>query len=116
MKQQYLKQLKFSEEYFKLELDEFTTIRGKNYPLFEGDVVEIVVKGAILFKAKVTGIYIRKIKDISLSLLQIDGEYPGYEIHSHDDFLKLLRRFWRYQKIDLETEVKIIFLKKIEEA
>ena len=110
--------IKFRHQYYKLAQNEFTTIRGKGQ--FKrrkvGDIVKIETPSGD-FKAEVVKTALVVVKDISVGFLRADAEYRGFEIHSHDDFIKLLNSFRppNWTQVTLDSELTVMTLRKVKE-
>jgi len=108
--------IRFAHNYYKLENDKFTTIRGVKYLEQKGkkvgDTFKIITpKGE--FDCILEKIEYRKICNLPLNMLKNDGEYDGFEIKSHQEFVNLLNSFTPYKNNRLETKKLILYLKKI---
>jgi hypothetical protein len=107
--------ISFKHDYHKLEKDEFTTIRGVTYAkkLRENQKVGISTPSGY-FSAVVEQIVVVKIEDIRLELLKEDGEFPGFVLNTHSDFVDLINTFRaRYMpKATLSTIMAVIYLRK----
>ena len=104
---------RFKHQYFKLVNWIFPTCRGKTslkkYPI--DSIVEIEEPTNIISYGIVLDSQIRRIEDLSFSFIQIDGNYPGYMISDHHDFVKLLNSFRRFNKIEsIEEEICVFWL------
>ncbi len=101
----------FSQHYYKLDDAIFTTIRGSSagndYKI--GQTVKIKVKRKMLGEAKIMQMERVRIKDIPLSTLKTDGEYPDRIINSHQDFIDLLNEFRRFNFISSVLQFVTIF-------
>lgn len=95
---------------------QFTTIRGKNYNLFIGNKLDIVVNGSHYCYAEVIDKKIIQLCLIPLKTLKLDGNYSGFFISNHNDFLNLINSFtvqYNYKRT-LNDYVSLFLLKKIQ--
>lgn len=109
--------LNFTHHYKKLDEDEGTTIRmslkDKNgYVRRVDDIIWMVHQPNIRFKAVITGIEKKKIKDIPLFLLKKD--VTPFQCNGHEDFIALVQTFYQWQKITEDTQMYIIYWRRIE--
>ena len=80
-----------------------------------GQEVDIILNKKKLFRGKIVHMEVKKLKDIPLTLLKSDGEFPGFTIHSTRDFIGLLNSLRKFSKISSdEDEVTVFGLYKIE--
>lgn len=112
-----MKTIEFTHEYYKLKEQEFTTIRGKTsinkYKV--GECVKIILKADVIGTAEVVRLEKTEIGKIPLGILKRDGEFPGFEINSHRDFIGLINSLRRFNKLkNADEEVTIITLKRVQ--
>lgn len=114
--------INFQHKYWKLDNESFSTIRGKSYyEKYEpGEIVCISLNREKLGIAQIDLVKIERICDLSLDFLKQDGEYEGFTINSHQEFVDLLNSFYprnRFDKAraDLKSEITIIRLKWLRE-
>lgn len=76
--------------------------------------VEIQLKKEFYCDAEIYNIGQGKISDLPLTMLVLDGEYPGHAIFNHQDFIDLLNSFRHplAPKATLDSEITIFYLKK----
>lgn len=84
----------FRHPYHKLDLPEFTTIRGKTFfSKFEIEESVLIKTPSASFSAIVVDIQLLKIRDIPFETLRIDTNYGRHSISNRSDFLKLINSF-----------------------
>jgi hypothetical protein len=102
----------FAHHYYKLIGSRFTTIRGETWPrrkgLIAGDLVQINVDGIKQGIAEVVDIQHTRLRDISLDVLQRDGDYPGGRIETKRDFLQLINSFRKWGAYEWQSLVSVI--------
>lgn len=107
--------LNFKHLYYKLQLHEFPTVRGKySYNKFSIDeLVEVRVDKKQFGTAILFGKEIVKLNDLSLEFMKLDGEYTGFVINTKQDYVDLLNSFLPeiYQKATLESEKTIFYFR-----
>lgn len=110
-----IKTLEFAHNYYKLDCVEFTTIRGAgriNKHKF-GDIVNIEAPGR-KFAARIIYLEKKKLSDIPLETLKKDGEFHGFTVRNHLDFMGLVNSMRQFGKLkSIDDEVTIITLVKI---
>lgn len=109
--------LKFTYLYDKLSAETGTTIRlslkdEKRYTRRISDIVWIIHKPEVKFKAEITKIEMKKIAEISLELLRAD--VAPIQIQNHRDFLKILQSFYKFP-LTLDMNVFIIYWRRLNE-
>ena len=106
----------FRHRYYKLEQAEFTTIRGKGWmkKLAVGDMVQVDVPGGF-WCATVTGLELRRVRDMPVEFLKADAEYPGCTLGTQQQFVNLLNslRAPYWAQVTLDSEMTIITLRKV---
>lgn len=108
----------FQHDYYKLNWDEFTTIRGKtaakHYEIYQ--VVELTKEYEFYCNAVIYGIITAPISEFKLDTLKKDAEYPGFQIHSYQDFVDLINSFNPpyYKQATVDSEKTLFQLKKHE--
>jgi hypothetical protein len=122
-----MKNFNFCHDYYKLEKEAFTAIRGKSaakqYEV--GQVVDIMRSnyvpsngtGVKLYSAEIMAIQVRKLVDIPFGVMLADGEYKGLKIYNKMDFLGLMNSFRKWKKIKLKSlndEVAVFYLWRCE--
>jgi hypothetical protein len=108
--------LPFGHAYYKLDVNQFTTIRGKSYfkALKIGEQITANYKGK-KFQTEIVNLELKPISEIPLEVLKLDAEYPDFVIASYQDFVELINTFRAgfMPKVTLESKMTIITLKKI---
>ncbi|XRP97804.1 hypothetical protein ACO3UB_08395 (plasmid) [Methanocaldococcus sp. 16A] len=111
-----MKVIRFRHDYYKLQEETFTTIRGKRFlrwiDVDVGDVIRIKSPSYDFF-ARIIDVQYKRICDIPIELLKKDAEFEGFEIKTHEDFVRLINSFTRWKNTKLTTEKAIIYLKKV---
>lgn len=110
--------INFLHRYHKLDLDEFTTVRGPSWlkSLRPGEKVRITLRNKWLCDALVTSMSMVRVGDMAVEFLNQDAEYQGGKpIASHQDFIDLLNSFrspaWKQATID--DKLVVIHLKRV---
>jgi hypothetical protein len=111
------KDLPFTHDYFKLNQDEFHTVRGKTFyereKILPGSIVRVFIKGKFAFLAFVKMIEFKKMVELSLDFMKKDAEAPTIKIESREDYLKGLNSFRQYGLYDWDSVISIFHLKKM---
>jgi hypothetical protein len=114
------KRFNFAHKYFKLNSERFTTTRGisnlKKYQ--KGDIVEIFLNSRHFCYCQIFNISVKPISKIPLRFLKMDGEYFGFKIKNHQEFVNLLNSFLKklpagIPEATIDSEKAIFFLQKI---
>lgn len=109
--------LNFNHHYYKLDKEEFTTIRGKSRfgDFAIGEEFPITLNRKIISNVVLEKKELIMIKDLSLDFLKNDGEYEGFTIDSHEGFVDLLNTFRKpfYAQATVDSEVTIFYLRKV---
>lgn len=109
----------FTHPYYKLYRDNFTTMRGKS--LFdkykEDDVLDVILSGEWLYSVRVEKVELVKIGDMSLTFMEMDGEYHEHPINSMADFINLInsfypRKVYDHLKANKGTEMTVIYMRR----
>jgi len=106
----------FQHDYYKLEEDRFTTLRGKikfkDYKVGEGVVIQKNKK--FFCYAKLEKKILVPICELSLEFLKKDAEAPGIVINSHQDFVNLINSFNPpfYHQATVNSTKSVFFLVK----
>ena len=107
-------EINFSKEYYKFDLERFTTIRGTKGAysrLGIGNDVQININSNIIGDARILNIMNMRIKDIGIYELKLDADCNGVDIRSYNDFIELINSHRRFHKIeDASAEVMVILL------
>jgi hypothetical protein len=107
--------ISFKHDYHKLAQNIFTTVRGKAYfKRLKIGMQVIVEMPGVSFHATVTNLELRRVNEMPLAFLKADAEYPGFFIHSPEDFVNLLNSFRPpvWAQVELNSELTIITLQK----
>lgn len=106
----------FQHDYYKLEKNEFTILRGKTkFKKYNvGEHVVIQKHKRFFCFAVVEKKVLVPIRELTLEFLKRDGESPGVLIKSHEDFVKLINSFRPpfYHQATLDSLVSVFFLRK----
>ena len=104
--------LRFKHPYYKLKSNIFPTCRGKStLRKYSPDTPVQIIDPSGEYIAVIIDATWRRIEDLSLAFLKIDGNYPGHDIKDHHDFVDLLNSFRRFNKIkSIEEEVTVLWL------
>lgn len=111
-----IEKIVFRHRYHKLARLEFTTIRGKSWfkKLKIGQEVTIENPDEN-FRARVVGLGLMRLRDMSLEFLKQDAEYPGCTITALEHFINLLNSlrapFWTQAAPD--SEMTVITLRRL---
>ena len=115
----------FRHAYHKLGRPVFTTIRGKGHfkKLKVGQRVLLECPSASSggiwrgqAAALVTGLELRRVRELPLELLKADAEWPGNTIGEHQHFINLLNSFRApaWDRVTMDSELTVITLEKIQ--
>lgn len=114
--------LSFWDNWDKLEDEEYTTIRGKDFPkrntIQAGEMEPIYLKKKyLLHTVLIQKIIYSKIKDIPIEILKRDVMRKGKTIQTHEQFINLLNEpqfnmGW-VGKNRMDTVKSILYCKKI---
>ncbi len=107
--------INFSERYYKLNFNEFPTVRGRTWlkDLKKGMVFDITIQHKPFCKARLKSYSLQKIGELSLAFLALDGDYKDYHISTKEEYLALLNRFRRFHPAKLQTWVTVLILEKV---
>jgi len=96
----------YTHPYYKIELDEYTSVRGLDsldyYEL--NQKIEAKRDYGIHHSAIIIRIETRKISSLSLEFLKKDCEYPGFEINSKEEFIQVINSFRKNKKSHVKLE------------
>lgn len=111
--------IKFQYHYFKMDNEEFTTIRGKSWflKMKMNSVCSVAIKNNYFCMAEIIRLELKKIIDLKLDFLKKDVEYQGFSIFDHFDFIDKINSFRApyYEQATTESKVTIIYLKKVKQ-
>jgi len=96
----------YSHPYYKLEEEEYTSVRGLDSLDYYELNQEIDAKRDYEIYHSATIVYIEtlKIRFMSLEFLKKDCEYPGFEINSKEEFIDLINSFRKNKKYHVKLE------------
>jgi hypothetical protein len=111
----------YSHPYYKLDEEEYTTIRGldslDDYEL--NQKIDAKRDYEIYHVAIIIKIESRKISSLSLEFLKKDCEYPGFEINSKQEFIDLINSFRKskksHVKLENDPEFAVYYQRKIKQ-
>lgn len=111
----------YSHSYYKLDQNEYTTIRGLDSLDYYEVNQEIKTKRdyEIVHSVIITKIERRPINSLPLRFLKNDCEYPGFEINSKEEFIDLINSFRKNKKahivLEKNPELAVFYFHKIKQ-